>query len=70
MLVMVMVFPVLVTGGIEKTATLTEEQIMQQMQAPADTDADSDAENKSSEKEEDPMKALQDSMAKEAKEKK
>ena len=70
MLVMVMVFPVLVTGGIEKTATLTEEQIMQQMQAPADTDANTGAENKSSEKEEDPMKALQDSMAKEAKEKK
>lgn len=70
MLVMIMVFPVLVTGGIEKTVTLTEEQIMQQMQAPDDTDANSDSENKSSEKEEDPMKALQDSMAKEAKEKK
>ncbi len=70
MLVMVMVFPVLVTGGIEKATTLTEEQIMQQMQTPTDTDANSGAENKSSEKEEDPMKALQDSMAKEAKEKK
>ena len=70
MLVVVMVFPVLVTGGIEKTVTLTEEQIMQQMQTPTDTDANSGAENKSSEKEEDPMKALQDSMAKEAKEKK
>ena len=70
MLVMVMVFPVLVTGGIEKTATLTEEQIMQQMQAPPATDAITDTENKTSEKEEDPMKALQESMAKEAKEKK
>ncbi len=70
MLVVVMVFPVLVTGGIEKTVTLTEEQIMQQMQAPSATDANTDTENKTSEKEEDPMKALQDSMAKEAKEKK
>ena len=70
MLVVVMVFPVLVTGGIEKVTTLTEEQIMQQMQTPDDTDANSDSENKTSEKEEDPMKALQDSMAKEAKEKK
>ena len=39
MLVVIMVFPVLVTGGIEKTVTLTEEQIMQQMQAPPATDA-------------------------------
>jgi TRAP-type mannitol/chloroaromatic compound transport system permease large subunit len=70
MFVVVMVFPVLVTGGIEKTATLTEEQIMQQMQAPAAEDANSATESKTSEKEEDPMKALQDSMAKEAKEKK
>ena len=70
MLVVIMVFPVLVTGGIEKTVTLTEEQIMQQMQAPPATDAITDTENKTSEKEEDPMKALQESMAKEAKEKK
>ncbi|HMS26522.1 MAG TPA: TRAP transporter large permease subunit [Burkholderiaceae bacterium] len=68
MLAMVMIFPVLVTGGIEKTATLSNEQIMQQLDAPAP--ADSNTENKSDAKEEDPMKALQESMAKEAKEKK
>ena len=70
MLVAVIAFPVLVTGGIEKTTTLSEEQIMQQMQAPAAADANSGAENKAVEKEEDPMKALQESMSKEAKDKK
>ena len=70
MLVAVIAFPVLVTGGIEKTTTLSEEQIMQQMQAPAAADANSGAENKAVEKEEDPMKALQESMAKEEKDKK
>ena len=70
MLVAVIAFPVLVTGGIEKTTTLSEEQIMQQMQAPAAADTNSGTENKAAEKVEDPMKALQESMANESKEKK
>jgi TRAP-type mannitol/chloroaromatic compound transport system permease large subunit len=72
MLVAVIVFPVLVTGGIEKTATLSNDQIMQQLDGPSAKDAGSGMEVKpdANAKTDDPMKDLLDSMAKEAKDKK
>lgn len=71
MLVMVIVFPVLVTGGIEKTATLSNEQIMQQLEAPSQEPQPAPTMDiKPDAKADDPMKDLLDSMAKEAKDKK
>jgi TRAP-type mannitol/chloroaromatic compound transport system permease large subunit len=70
MLVAVIVFPVLVTGGIEKTATLSNDQIMQQLEGPSAKDAGSPTDAKPDAKADDPMKDLLDSMAKEAKDKK
>ncbi len=70
MLVAVIVFPVLVTGGIEKTATLSNDQIMQQLEGSNAKDAGSSTEVKPDAKADDPMKDLLDSMAKEAKDKK
>jgi TRAP-type mannitol/chloroaromatic compound transport system permease large subunit len=70
MLVAVIVFPVLVTGGIEKTATLSNDQIMQQLEGPSAKDAGTSTEVKPDAKADDPMKDLLDSMAKEAKDKK
>jgi TRAP-type mannitol/chloroaromatic compound transport system permease large subunit len=70
MLVAVIVFPVLVTGGIEKTATLSNDQIMLQLEGPSAKDAGSPTDAKPDAKADDPMKDLLDSMAKEAKDKK
>jgi TRAP-type mannitol/chloroaromatic compound transport system permease large subunit len=71
MLVVVIAFPVLVTGGIEKTATLSNDQIMQQLDGPAAKNSDlPSADGKTDAKAEDPMKDLLDSIAKEAKDKK
>jgi len=44
MLVAVMVFPTLVTGGIEKIETLSADQILEQMQMPAESETDPFAE--------------------------
>ena len=65
MLIAVMVFPVLVTGGIEKQVQLSTEQIMEQMQQPKSEDATPPAEMGNS-KDIDPMKALMDEAAKDA----
>lgn len=71
MLVAVIVFPVLVTGGIEKTATLSNDQIMQQLDGPTTSKNPNEPANPSADtKAEDPMKDLLDSMAREAKDKK
>jgi TRAP-type mannitol/chloroaromatic compound transport system permease large subunit len=68
MLVAVIVFPVLVTGGIEKTATLSNDQIMQQLDGPTTKGNDLPAADaKAGAKADDPMKELLESMAKEAK---
>jgi hypothetical protein len=78
MLVAVMVFPNLVTGGIEKVETLSADQIMEQLQMPATEEpaADAPAEAASGADpasptdaktdEVDPMKAMQDDAAKDA----
>jgi TRAP-type mannitol/chloroaromatic compound transport system permease large subunit len=80
MVVAVIVFPSLVTGGIEKTEKLNAEQVMEQLQMPG-TEEPSDAmptmegEEKSAEPnatapaatEEDPMKALLESTTKDGK---
>jgi hypothetical protein len=74
---------VLVTGGIEKTETLNADQIMQQLDMPtpsevADPAASMDAAPKEGEvpnpandasKEDDPMKALMEAEARDAKKK-
>ncbi len=74
MLVAVIVFPVLVTGGIEKTATLSNDQIMLQLEGPGVREAGSPTGGKpdvnAGTKADDPMKDLLDSMAKDAKDKK
>ena len=70
MLVMVIVFPVLVTGGIEKTVTLSNEEIMKQLEGPNATQLSAPTDAKPESKTDDPMKDLLDSMAKEAKDKK
>ena len=70
MLVMVIVFPVLVTGGIEKTVTLSNEEIMKQLEGPSATQLSAPTDVKPESKTDDPMKDLLDSMAKEAKDKK
>ena len=80
----VVAFPVLVTGGIEKTETLSADQIMQQLDKPgADQPADAASAPESatkegelpnpaadSAKEDDPMKAMLEDAEKEAKKKK
>jgi tripartite ATP-independent transporter DctM subunit len=75
MVVAVIVFPVLVTGGISTEKSLNSEQIMEQLQMPSATDAtdpttgsekpetDTPAEDSKAE-EDDPMKALMDDVAK------
>ena len=70
MLVMVIVFPVLVTGGIEKTVTLSNEEIMKQLEGPSATQLSAPTDVKPESKTDDPMKDLLDSMEKEAKDKK
>ena len=74
MVVSVIAFPVLVTGGMSKDKDLSAEQIMQQLEMPtADaaeptTDAEKPAEETPAEaskaEDDDPMKALMDDMAK------
>jgi hypothetical protein len=71
MLVAVMVFPDMVTGGIEKVETLNSDQIMEQLQMPATEEpaADAPAEaapgtDPAKTDEVDPMKAMQDEAAK------
>ncbi len=77
MVVVVIAFPVLVTGGIEKVESLSADQIMEQLDAPKAEEAadplagmdngskDASAAPADAAKEEDPMKALEDA-AKEA----
>ena len=76
MVVAVIVFPVLVTGGMSKDKDLSAEQIMQQLEMPPAADAadpTADADEKpatdapadgSKAQDDDPMKALMDDMAK------
>ena len=76
MLVSVIAFPVLVTGGMTKDKDLSAEQIMQQLEMPPAADAadpTADADEKpatdapadgSKAQDDDPMKALMDDMAK------
>jgi TRAP-type mannitol/chloroaromatic compound transport system permease large subunit len=80
MVVSVIAFPVLVTGGISKDKDLSAEQIMQQLEMPtaepADptTDTEKSAEETAAEaskaEDDDPMKALMDDVAKGAGKKK
>ncbi len=63
MIAAIMLFPNLVTGGIEKVDKLTPEQVMQQLAMPPATDEPADAAPAES-KEEDPMKALLEAMDK------
>jgi TRAP-type mannitol/chloroaromatic compound transport system permease large subunit len=67
MLVVVIIFPVLVTGGIEKTTTLSNDQVMQQLEAPSDYGSSATSTDMPESKTDDPMKDLMDSMAKEKK---
>ncbi|WP_395667815.1 TRAP transporter large permease subunit [Rhodoferax sp.] len=81
MVVAVIVFPTLVTGGIEKQETLNAEQIMQQLEMPAAdepadpaSDADPAKEGEAAKDgdqaaEDDPMKALLEDAAKQEKKK-
>ena len=72
MLTAVIVFPVLVTGGIEKVETLSADQIMQQLQMPGadepaeatDPSKDDAAEPAAGSQADDPMKALMDDVKK------
>ena len=76
MVVSVIAFPVLVTGGMSKDKDLSAEQIMQQLEMPPAADAadpTADADEKpatdapadgSKAQDDDPMKALMDDMAK------
>ena len=72
MVVAVIVFPVLVTGGIEKVEALSADQIMQQLQMPdadgaaeaADPSKDEAAEPAAGGQPDDPMKALMDDAKK------
>jgi hypothetical protein len=83
MVVAVITFPVLVTGGIEKQETLSSEQIMNQLDQPKaeeatdptagmDTGAkagDPGAPAADAAKEDDPMKAMMEAAEKDAKKK-
>ncbi|MDP1999275.1 MAG: TRAP transporter large permease subunit, partial [Rhodoferax sp.] len=72
MVTAVIVFPVLVTGGIEKVEALSADQIMQQLQMPdadepadaADTPKDDAAEPAAGDEPVDPMKAMMDDAKK------
>ena len=72
MVTAVIVFPVLVTGGIEKVETLSADQIMQQLQMPGadepaeatDPSKDDAAEPAAGSQTDDPMKALMDDVKK------
>ena len=72
MVTAVIVFPVLVTGGIEKVETLSADQIMQQLQMPGadepaeatDPSKDDAAEPAAGSQADDPMKALMDDVKK------
>jgi hypothetical protein len=72
MVVAVIVFPVLVTGGIEKVETLSADQIMQQLQMPgadepaeaADPGKGDAAEPAAGDEPVDPMKAMMDDAKK------
>ena len=74
MVVAVIAFPVLVTGGIEKVETLSPEQIMNQLDMPkpteaADPTAGMDTGAKAGGAASDPMQAMLDAAEKEAKKK-
>ncbi|MDP3707162.1 MAG: TRAP transporter large permease subunit [Polaromonas sp.] len=71
MVVSVIAFPVLVTGGIEKAQSLSAEQIMEQLDMPqadeaTDPAAASDAVDADAPKEDDPMKDMLEESAKDA----
>ena len=78
MVVMVMLYPGLVTSGMDEGVKLDATQVLEQMQMEAaeeaasresDADGNADGENKDGapDKEEDPMKALLESMARDKK---
>jgi TRAP-type mannitol/chloroaromatic compound transport system permease large subunit len=74
MVVAVIAFPVLVTGGIEKVETLSSEQIMNQLEMPkpteaADPTAGMDTGAKAGEATSDPMQAMLEAAEKDAKKK-
>jgi TRAP-type mannitol/chloroaromatic compound transport system permease large subunit len=80
MVVAVVVFPTLVTGGIEKTEKLNADQVMEQLQMPKTEEekpaeeakpgeAAKPGEEKSESKEDDPMKAIMDANEKDQKKK-
>ncbi len=72
MLVIVIIFPVLVTGGIEETKMLSTEDVMQQLEvktegATTPTDPFAQPSDASKVSENDPMKGLQDDINKDGK---
>ncbi len=69
MVAAIMIFPNLVTGGIEKVDNLSADQVMEQMQIPGVEQPEPDGEKKEGEaaKEDDPMKALLEANEKDAK---
>jgi TRAP-type mannitol/chloroaromatic compound transport system permease large subunit len=69
MVAAIMIFPNLVTGGIEKVDNLSADQVMEQMQIPGVEQPEPDAEKKEGEaaKEDDPMKALLEANEKDSK---
>ncbi len=67
MVAAIMLFPNLVTGGIEKVDKLTPEQVMQQLAMPPATDEPATQAASSESKEEDPMKALLEATEKQNK---
>ena len=69
MVAAIMLFPNLVTGGIEKIDNLSADQVMEQMQIPGVEQPEAEADKKEGEaaKEDDPMKALLEANEKDAK---
>jgi TRAP-type mannitol/chloroaromatic compound transport system permease large subunit len=67
MVATIMIFPSLVTGGIEKVDKLTPEQVLERMVIPPSADESAADTTSSESKEEDPMKALLDAAEKQEK---
>jgi TRAP-type mannitol/chloroaromatic compound transport system permease large subunit len=67
MVATIMIFPSLVTGGIEKVDKLTPEQVLERMVIPPSADESAADTTSSESKEEDPMKALLDAAEKQDK---
>lgn len=64
MVAAIMIFPSLVTGGIEKVDKLNADQVMEQLEMPK-----ADSQPKEDNKEDDPMKAIMDAAEKDARKK-